>query len=123
MLYQLKMNVMNIRELMLNNYVLINNKVDVICRVGENDSVTDNYGHGVYDKMIEGIPLTEEWLVKFGIKQYHKRVYFLHKARILLTDRGKFIFSHYGLTIDIKHVHTLQNLYFALTGEELSYDS
>ena len=59
------------------------------------------------------IPLTEEWLLKFGFEQMdlHR---FNHEISILNTDRGM-----YFQTIRIDYVHQLQNLYFALTGNEL----
>lgn len=63
-------------------------------------------------KDIEPIPLTEEWLVRFKendltkiIRKNHARnCYSLH------TECG-YVWIYY--------VHQLQNLYFALTGEEL----
>lgn len=66
----------------------------------------------------ESIPLTEEWLLKFefvieGIK-YWKNVFSCVKTH------GGFLFWHRGHSLlIIKYVHQLQNLYFALTGEEL----
>ena len=70
------------------------------------------------------IPLTEEWLLKFG--------FFGHNNAWVLSTPGSnptiFHFSiWYDLTYntaelipDITYVHQLQNLYFALTGEELT---
>jgi hypothetical protein len=79
---------------------------------------------------IKPIPLTEEWLLKFGFikENFHyvidKDKY--HTFSILIgiisfpfiKSNDKVIsenFSFYG----IKYVHQLQNLYFALTGKEL----
>ena len=78
------------------------------------------------------IPLTEEWLVKFGWK---RRVN--HEERNLFDSTGRLgidmqlggdyyigyfvvLYSHYIKRINIKYVHQLQNLYHALTGEELT---
>ncbi len=77
-----------------------------------------------------GIPLTEEWLLNFGFETYtteKSKVYKLGNFMVIYVLKGRFAgnkylkafnisFSEFG---HIKHVHTLQNLYFALTGEEL----
>jgi hypothetical protein len=87
------------------------------------------------------IPLTEEWLLKFG---FEKEYFYGDDAKFIwwqLNDFGLEIFNtnkEQGRTsieskdvgffyepmfmdyIEIKHVHQLQNLYFALTGEELT---
>jgi hypothetical protein len=72
---------------------------------------------------IEPIPLTEDWLLKLGFKQVPKikSEYYKHGISFDVKDNTCFIetdstpeyFNH------IKHVHQLQNLYFALTNEEL----
>lgn len=68
------------------------------------------------------IPLTEEWLLKFGFKYNKKEMGFL-KDNFHIEVRGYgcpvFVYPTFHLT-DIKHVHQLQNLYFSLTGEELT---
>jgi hypothetical protein len=74
----------------------------------------------------EPIPLTEEWLLKFGFKW--KGLIAKGRYLTLFTPCGKalvfkdnyFIFSGVTIEIQIKYVHQLQNLYFALTGEELT---
>ena len=81
--------------------------------------------------LILGIPLTEEWLIKFGFIKEEKFVIDKDKYNtISIVNTNNFwmpfiksnhheageSFSFYG----IKHVHTLQNLYFALTNEELT---
>ena len=79
---------------------------------------------------VRPIPLTEEWLLKFGwifnIETDTYERYPNGDARMHLTYRGvncSFDMLNYVLksTIcnSIKHVHQLQNLYHALTGEEL----
>lgn len=69
------------------------------------------------------IPLTEEWLVRFGGKKNdeeitipinrHLCISFIDSECQLITDDDFFV-------MDVYHVHQLQNLYFALTGEELT---
>lgn len=66
------------------------------------------------------IPLTEEWLLKFGFEVFefdHKpNQYRLGNRLIVIRCDG---FYEYGTNIKVSHVHSLQNLIFALTGEEL----
>ena len=90
------------------------------------DSITFDYQN--YDE-IEPIPLTEEWLLKFG---FEKDGYNCEKPFFFYFEKnGIRINNYYGYFLDnpnervgkrlfIKHVHQLQNLYFALTGEELT---
>lgn len=71
------------------------------------------------------IPLTEDWLIKFGFKG---RVDFKWKMNIgvqIIDNNIYFAFKDIGNVIFhsmimVKHVHQLQNLYFALTGEGLT---
>ena len=75
-----------------------------------------------------GIPLTEERLLKFGAAEIGKSSisggynYHIGKIDIFgIYDKSEFYLNHMGLDkVQIKHVHSLQNLYFALTGEELT---
>ena len=77
----------------------------------------------------EGIPLTEGWLLKLGAKKNGILLWLSltnFKAEIHFEIYGKEIVSiiksnFCELILDpIKSVHQLQNLYFALTGEELT---
>jgi hypothetical protein len=80
---------------------------------------------------IEPIPLTEEWLLRLGFK---KRVTIGHSVQyfiginpvtqdwlfdIVWQDSQEFPFYRNG-HFKIQHIHQLQNLYFALTGGELT---
>lgn len=85
---------------------------------------------------IEPIPLTEEWLLRFGFEKrvlttqigvfneysiYHDA---FNLASIEWLDEEKSAYLCFEGTqcgIDIKYVHQLQNLYFALTGKELEF--
>jgi hypothetical protein len=66
------------------------------------------------------VPLTEEWLLKFG---FERRNNWFRKGDFSYEDNK--IYLSFGChcegpeETDIKYVHQLQNLYFALTGEEL----
>lgn len=70
---------------------------------------------------VEAIPLTEEWLIKFGFEKVVKS-FFIGGFEIY-NDYGLYF---YGLRDEglmdrnMKYVNQLQNLYFSLTGEELT---
>lgn len=69
---------------------------------------------------VKPIPLTEEWLVRFGFRKTFDSPFEDFEwsdNNLQLSEKfdcylGKF-------TQPIKYVHRLQNVYFALTGEEL----
>lgn len=71
------------------------------------------------------IPLTEEWLVKLGFKWIEEsQGYFDKNHAVYLWVIGVIEFHPFctndeDCQIEIKHVHQLQNLCFALTQNEL----
>lgn len=70
------------------------------------------------DDSIQPIPLTEEWLEKFGFRDAGR--FGFSKGRVLIYKRAdKFGFGKSSLQCNFEYVHQLQNLYFALTGDEL----
>jgi hypothetical protein len=71
----------------------------------------------------EPIHLTEEWLLKFGFN-YDSDIALYSKSGydVCINDDNSisYYLGEYGSWCkNITHVHQLQNLYFALTGEEL----
>ena len=78
---------------------------------------------------IKPIPITEDWLLRFGFELNNIRVKFwtedrypqwsLKVLKIKKNNVGDFMLDGFGFFLHIKHIHQLQNLYFALTGEEL----
>lgn len=80
---------------------------------------------------IKPIPLTEEWLLKFGFDKWNDYCYCNSKIAveglfkkfnesICLLRCGN---DDYVELTEIKYVNQLQNLYFALTGEELEINN
>ena len=71
------------------------------------------------------IPLTEEWLLKAGFEFKGKRI--SKDWFYLWNDENRIVFAlaemqdETGTYLEIKYVHQLQNLYFALTGKELEF--
>ena len=92
----------------------------------------ENTGNEVYNDF-EPIPLTEDYLLKFGfnyirnVNEYHNRK--INEGAYYLKPVGD-VYNHWYLyhktkmiTENIQHVHQLQNIYFALTGEELTINN
>lgn len=80
------------------------------------------------DEIIKSpIPLTEEILLKAGFKvSMNKTCYGMisesGKTRLSIFHDGLFKVSCEDLEIKVKHLHQLQNLFFALTGEEIKIE-
>jgi hypothetical protein len=84
-----------------------------------------NSGRCEYDP----ITLTEEWLLKFGfekvLNQYKKitdvsKDTFKNIPFIILFLDNQFQYDDLRFRTNLQYVHQLQNLYFALTGDELT---
>ena len=75
------------------------------CEDFENNNITQN---------LQPIPLTEEWLERFNWNPPKD----IGVAFSLTTDEIHFVAGNYYKKIE--YVHQLQNLYFALIGEELT---
>jgi hypothetical protein len=129
---------LNARELRIGN--LVNPKVKEIILTDEIVSVdpsilmvilgeVDNKGI-----VFEPIQLTEEWLIKFGYVKFKSNEIYnewflildgVLKYKIIetvnhLKNNSKFTMPNSDKPIIIQYLHQLQNLYFALTGEELT---
>ncbi len=116
---------MKASELRIGNYILLDG--DEIMVTGVNGSIV--YWMDGYDvtalsgSKIEGIYMTEERALKLGFKKrkeqdiitYYKSgfvICFNTKHHITCTYKGAFLRN-------VSFIHELQNLYFALTGDEL----
>ena len=70
------------------------------------------------------IPLTEEWLLKFGFKHIRNNWYNIHAG---INTFNVYLFDEIGYRVEIvnqsiavlKYLHQLQNIYFCLCGKEL----
>ena len=93
--------------------------LDILALVIKSETHSNGY-------VFEPIPLTEDWLLKFGFKKddYGFGGYIeinsgimIDDNRLITTDRdGDYIY----IGKEFKFVHQLQNLYFALTESELT---
>lgn len=79
---------------------------------------------------INPIPLTEEWLLKFGFEKksdgrfnnYVINAGLRKETNLIQLDDKKYCFEHCKFSIHvIDYVHQLQNLIYAITGEELTH--
>lgn len=85
-----------------------------------------NYNQFIF--FIKPIPLTQEWLLKFGFEikklESYRGEYYMSSISGMVyyffTDSNEI--EKQGSSYTCKHVHQLQNLYFALTQKELTYD-
>ena len=109
-----------VRELRVGNYV--SNNVEVVKLTDE-----DLVYLLIYDNQhkAEPIPLTEKWLIDFGFEKHKANGFWFMKNGICISVLGVIELiswdrQAFKLKNEIKHVHQLQNLYFALTGEELT---
>lgn len=118
---------MKATEVRIGNYVKRRNIVGEVMFVTRgNIGVEFEDGDEYYlDSEIDGIPIAEEWLLKFGFKinkffedspqVYCYSDFYINFDTLQPEDSGFQIAKQ-----EIKYVHQLQNLYFDLTGQELS---
>lgn len=75
---------------------------------------------GFAPEELEPIPLTEEWLQNFGFQRSDNDWISEEKNNQQIKIPDDLTFNHKpSSSIQIKTVHQLQNLYFALTAQEL----
>jgi len=133
---------MKATELRIGNYVGFKNRTDCYCIIEElsssggihltrifNDGDIDDQPEVIED--ITGIRLTEEWLMRSGFKtKSNYSNYILNgieissMVRVVQTNERRSFWLDGDIPdvwkISLDYVHQLQNLYFALTGEELT---
>jgi hypothetical protein len=125
---------MKASEVRLGNLIYgVSDRIETVIGIGEN-SITAYAGKLIKAKMefpekdFRPIPLTEEWLVRFGFSceemkgnQSDFRVY--RKGRLTFnTAHDSWWYNNMILSPEAQpnHVHTLQNLFYALNNEELA---
>ena len=117
---------MNSKELRIGNLVQ--------CKVTQHEAIIEmidsqcsvcSLQDGLCDlHLLEPIPLTKEWLLKLGFEYCQLKTskrFWLPNFNIRIFNRNsKTKVSYRNITFEhILYVHQLQNLYFALKGEEL----
>ena len=123
-------------ELRCGNKVHISGKEDpnerLVATVGEihyfGSTLECDFGEGEEDCDIDHedlipIPLSEEWLIRAGFEKYSDKEFYIYTSK---ENEVRFYKSDsdwnlaYFIT-ETRYVHQLQNLYFWLTGEELTF--
>jgi hypothetical protein len=117
-------------ELRIGNWVMIDpysspqQVVDVMC-----DCVNTEKVQGAHYGLVDAIALTEEWFLNFGFEKVMSWTYAIHihgnqPLVYYLGEKGWSIgFKAYSDFPNLKYVHQLQNLYFALTSKELTFNT
>jgi hypothetical protein len=106
---------MKANEIRLGNYVY-----DTLGKVKQIDLEAITYISKEPLNQVQPITLTDKWLLKFGFEKYFVNWYRVNNFYIrkigdeFETEIGECLYK----TID--YVHQLQNLYFAVTNEELT---
>ena len=93
-------------------------------------SLDDGFTNSYFFNEINPIPLTPEILVKCGFKKlnnawvpidYSATDYLKWSFTIWDNKDGTYRYNSAEFIPELKYLHQLQNLYYALTGEELIY--
>jgi hypothetical protein len=134
-------------ELRIGNLVEYNGEVFKIYGLSHEKPFLDTieFGDGVVEwDDLKPIPLTEKWLMRFGFNKDNKNPGW-YDLRYLTNEHDDLVTSWVSISVNtysfscvirdeypdemgantkclIRLVHQLQNLYFALTGEELVYN-
>lgn len=118
-------------ELRIGNYILgpmgrTGNIIELTVN-GASCNLTTPHSLFNYD-WIKPIPLTEEWILKFGLQKSNSEWWIRVKSPISEAEQfsiyqiglSKFVFDiSQHININLLYVHQLQNLFFALVGEEI----
>ena len=90
----------------------------------EHTNPKTNTYYEIYPQFIENIKpiqLTEEWLLKFGFEKDNELNFVKFSFKVhFWSNYNSYMYGWIGGNIEIKYVHQLQNIYFALTGQELT---
>jgi hypothetical protein len=118
-------------ELRIGNYLEMNTNPCIVVELLRFGAKRFKYVNGTEiftdtHKELRPIKLTEQWLLKFGFEKTETKYYYEKQLLFEVHFRnGHLVICRNGLIdsmfISIKSVHQLQNLYFALTGEELIF--
>jgi len=115
---------MKSKDLRIGNYVF-NAAFDGHCQVEAVDLIAMVQWEvtGTEAPFIEPLPLTEDWLLRFGFSfdgSYYKNMLSIRIKEPNDQFGNVWISTQFVSSLLITEVHQLQNLYFALTGTELT---
>lgn len=119
---------MKSNELRIGNYILVSNPNSEFVEIREETVEKCNHYHlkdisiNDEDWVFNPIPITTKMLLRLGFKKKKNGVFYKEFVYLnTFSDDEKFGCAFVGLPkwIDLYYLHQLQNLYFALTGQEL----
>jgi hypothetical protein len=124
---------MTAKELKMDNQISYKGKEHFVMGVsGQSVRLFDGKGEDiwVFEDEVEPIPLTEERLVELGFEKLVDRAtgfkqssYSIGNGMVIVNFDDGLLNVDFYRTLNYKYVHQLQNLYFALTGTELTTKS
>lgn len=118
---------MKANELRIGNLITYNNEVFAVFGF-DNSIIKLRAQWAVSIVNADPIPLTEEWLLKFGFERHWEddwaNPYYILTGWGICINADNMQPAEFGFEDVVKYklqfVHQIQNLYFALTGEELT---
>jgi hypothetical protein len=127
----------SIKELRIGNLALLDGRIVGVCGFGRiifdygliSDhvdiyNIDDHEDDYVSIKSLKPIQLTEEWLLRFGfnilLTEKDSILYRKNSQDVNVHPIGGFTYGVRGVPlVKITYVHTLQNIFYAMTGQEL----
>ena len=119
---------MDISELRLGNYIIYEATTHILTSISNaglctskwwrDDEIETEYYHNVSEAA--PIPLTKEWLDRAKLQLVKGDCYYI-TSYFSVDIEGHLYYSNDYTGINVTTVHNLQNLYYALTGEELTF--
>jgi len=113
------------KELRIGNSVIIDGHITTITDsiMFDNDE-SSWYVDDIDITLVDPIQLTEQWLLRFGFKYIKEVIGYADSLHLICRYKEGYCFMPFCTNdkdchIMIKHVHQLENLYFALTQKEL----
>ena len=128
---------MKVSDLRIGNYLNSKQGHVIVTEIRTNNivKIQDNTSSFDVATCLQPIEITKKWLLKLGFEYNNNYDNYVIRARDYYNSVGwndedcEWYYNNdrsdagcYYIT-DIKYVHELQNLYFALTQEELQYES
>lgn len=137
-------------ELRIGNWYRLEGGKDYVLSLDNWMDILESYRNYEYLKgtnieWMSGVPITNEWLERLGFKyntvkgiasfdddsdpdgtthyweiRHRSEGYISTITCVRWGDTGDIFFSNHNLRVNIHSVHQLQNLYFSLTGQELT---
>ncbi len=120
---------MKVTDLRIGNYIQTANGIDEVRGVLNRNCFKDVFlvkNGDVEIEDLQPIPLTEEWLLKLGFEENAGNTFSIKVEsdcfKIEIYKKIFFPYEYKGMllpAIRLKYIHELQNLYHAITGNEL----